>query len=218
MSENRKTDNSLVISYLSLRMFVGIIGISLPFVLAFGNMLFNGWGIMSSISSYYHSTMGDVFVGALCAIGVFLWSYRGYDKIDRIAGNLACVFAAGVAFFPTLPDNPADLTPNSQTLSYIHYAFAAGLFLILAFFSLYLFRLSDPNQECTPQKQVRNKIYAVCGVIILLCIALIAIVSLLFPETSPVHRLDPVFWLEAVAVCSFGFSWLVKGETILADS
>lgn len=42
-----------------------------------------------------YTGMRDVFVGALCAIAVFLRSYRGYDRRDHIAGNLACVFAAG---------------------------------------------------------------------------------------------------------------------------
>ena len=217
MNGSSKNDNSLVISYLSLRRFVGIVGVTLPFVLAFGNIVFEGWGIKSSISSYYHSAMGDVFVGALCAIGVFLLSYRGYDRIDAIAGDLACVFAVGVALFPTLSDNPAEITPNSQLLSYIHYGFAAGLFIILAFFCLYLFRLKKPSGECTPQKLARNRIYLECGLLIVFCILAIAVVSLLGKD-HPIQRFDPVFWLEAVAVCSFGLSWLVKGETIWADS
>src|SRR5712671_5197551 len=94
-------NNSLVISYLALRKAVGIIGIALPFVLAFGKILLDGPGIQSSVSAYYYTGMRDVFVGSLCAIAVFLMSYRGYERKDDIAGDLACVFALGVALLPT---------------------------------------------------------------------------------------------------------------------
>ena len=68
MSET-SNDNSLVISYLSLRKAIGVIGITLPFVLVFGKILLQGPGLLGSMSSYYHSIMGDVFVGSFCAIG-----------------------------------------------------------------------------------------------------------------------------------------------------
>ena len=29
--------------------------------------------------------------------------------------------------------------------------------------------------------------------------------------------LEPIFWLESVAIVAFGLSWLTKGETILKD-
>jgi hypothetical protein len=67
----------LVLSYLGLRKAVGIIGLALPFVLAFGKILLQSPGIQDSISAYYYTDMGNVFVGSLCAIGVFLMSTRG---------------------------------------------------------------------------------------------------------------------------------------------
>jgi hypothetical protein len=54
--------------------------------------------------------MHNVFVGALCAVALFFWAYRGYkreeddkkiDIGDNRAGNLADLYALGVAFFPT---------------------------------------------------------------------------------------------------------------------
>src|SRR6266853_1706068 len=88
-------DAPLVLSYLGLRKAVGIIGLTLPFVLAFGRILLQGFGLEGSISCYYYTDMGNVFVGSLCAIGVFLLSCRGYDQKDAIAGRLACLFAVG---------------------------------------------------------------------------------------------------------------------------
>ena len=95
--------NSLVMSYLDLRKAVGSIGLALPFVLVLGRILLEDSGILSSISAYYYSVMGDVFVGSFCAIGVFFLSYRGYTRRDSIAGVVAAVFAIGVALFPTAP-------------------------------------------------------------------------------------------------------------------
>jgi hypothetical protein len=43
-------------------------------ILALGAWLLGGYGIQRSVSSYYHTNMGDVFAGILFAIGLFLFS------------------------------------------------------------------------------------------------------------------------------------------------
>jgi hypothetical protein len=202
----------LVLSYLSLRRAVGLIGIVLPFVLALGEFLLDDWGLRGSVSNYYYSSMGDVFVGSMCAIAVFLFSYRGYERRDDVAGNLACIFALGVALFPAEPE--AGATARQNVIGALHLFFAAGLLLTLAYFSLALFRLTSPHP--TPQKLQRNRVYTVCGYIILACVALCAAVKLL-PGNALLLTYSPVFWLEAVAIVAFGVSWLIKGEAILAD-
>lgn len=214
MTQEPSLNGSLVISYLGLRKAIGIIGTALPFVLAFGNILVEGPGIQDSISSYYHTGMRDVFVGSLCAIAVFLMSYRGYERKDDIAGDLACVFALGVALFPTTPD--VNVIPRDNIIGALHLLFAAGFFLTLAFFSLVLFRKTDPTRAPTRRKLQRNAVYTLCGYTILVCLALIMVVAFLSND-SPVKRLDPVFWFEAAAVVAFGVSWLTKGEAILKD-
>jgi hypothetical protein len=214
MAKPPASDSPLVLSYLGLRKAVGVIGIALPFVLALGKVLFDGPGIESSISSYYYTAMRDVFVGSLCAIAVFLMSYKGYERKDDIAGDLAFIFAIGVALFPTAPDlNP---TSREKLIGGLHHSFAALFFLTLAYFSLILFRKTDPSRRPTRRKEMRNVVYTVCGYTILASLALIALVALL-PDDIPLKTLDPVFWLEAVAVVAFGVSWLVKGEAILKD-
>ena len=208
------TDNdSLVISYLNLRKAIGIIGIALPFVLVVGKWLLDRPGIQSSISAYYHTVMPDVFVGILCAIGVFLFSYRGYGRRDNVAGTLAGIFAIGVALFPT---SRVEGAVARDTIGLLHLVFAALFFLTLAYFSLVLFRKTDPRSPPTSRKKQRNVVYTVCGYGILACLAGIAGVSL-FPADAPIRDLDPVFWLEAAAVVAFGVSWLTKGEAILKD-
>ncbi len=204
----------LVFSYLTLRKAVGIIGFALPFVLAFGKMLSQGGGVQSSISGYYYTDMRNIFVGSLCAIGVFLLSCKGYDRRDKIAGYLACVFAIGVALFPTTPYTGA--TPLDKLIGKLHWSFAALLFLTFAYFSLRLFTQTAPDKMPTRRKFQRNTVYRVCGYIILACIFFLAIVAL--PSVKAlVEQLSPVFWLESLAIIAFGVSWLTKGETILKD-
>lgn len=203
---------SYVLSYLGLRKAVGIIGIALPLVLVVGNYFIEGPGIESSISTYYHTSMRDVLVGSLCAIAVFLMSYRGYERKDDIAGDLACIFAIGVALFPITPDSGA--TELDKVIGVFHLLFAAALFLTLAYFSLFLFRKGEANP--TPRKLMRNRVYTVCGYGILACIGAMAVILLISPG-SAIKRLDPIFWLEAAAIWAFGWSWFTKGEGILKD-
>ena len=204
----------LVHSYLTLRKAVGIIGCALPFVLAFGKCLLQGPGIQSSISCYYYTDMRNVFVGSLCAIGVFLMSCRGYDRRDEIAGYIACIFAIGVALFPTTPSIGA--TSRDHLIGTVHLSFAALLFLTLAYFSIVLFTETDPHKKPTHQKLQRNAVYRICGYTILACIFFVVAVKLP-PVRAFVEPLTPVFWLESVAIVAFGVAWLIKGETILKD-
>src|SRR5512143_1409059 len=108
----QQKDSTLVFSYLTLRKAIGALGLALPFVLSFGAFLIFHQPVQNSISHYYWTGMRDVFVGMLFAIGFFLLSYQGYERADRIAGILACVFAVGVALFPTVPNAEAVTGPS----------------------------------------------------------------------------------------------------------
>jgi hypothetical protein len=208
--------DSLVLSYLGLRKAVGVLGIALPFVLAFGGMLLDGPGIQTSVSSYYYTGMRNVFVGTLCAIAVFMLSYRGYERRDDIAGDIACVFSLGVAFLPTAP--PGTPSDPHRLIGGLHLASAAGFFLTLSYFSFALFTKTDPTKQPTPRKLQRNKVYRACGCIMLGAIGLIVLHALLSRDiTGSLDRLAPVFWFEGLAVVAFGVSWLTKGEAILKD-
>lgn len=211
----KSPENELVVSYFTLRAIIGAIGMLLPFVLWLGALVFFGTRIQSSVSSYYHTGMREVFTGVLWATGVFLFAYNCYGLLDKIAGKLACLFAIGVTLFPTAPDGATD--PVVLLKSDIHLTFAALFFLTLAFFSLVLFTKTSKKNP-TPQKRARNIIYYVCGSLMLLCIAIMAVFAFL-PDalTAPYDHLHPIFWLEALAIFAFGVSWFVKGEMILKD-
>lgn len=206
----QNSDNLMVMSYWELRKSVGRIGIGLPLVMVAGKYLFEGPGIQTSISAYYYTVMRDVLVGSLWAIAIFLLAYRGYEKKDDRAGDLASLFAVGVALFPTTPEAGADSI--DRIIGAVHFGFAAAMFLVLAYFCLVLFRKGDPIP--TPQKLQRNMIYTVCGYLILACIVAIALVLLLPWGSKVAHA---VFWLEAIAIWAFGLSWFTKGEGFLRD-
>src|SRR5215469_7892600 len=87
------------VSYLELRRWLSAIGTLLPFVLVLGHAFlravllgppaWRGWDLQDSMSSYYYTDMQNVFVGALCAIGALLLSYKGEGKKDAWAGTIA---------------------------------------------------------------------------------------------------------------------------------
>jgi len=206
-------EQPLVISYLTLRRAIGIIGLSLPFILSIGKILLESSGLECSISAYYYSVMQGVFVGSLCAIGIFLLSYRGYDTRDIVAGRLACVFAVCVALFPTARCGQA-----STLRSYFHWTCAALLFLTLAYFCLALFTETDPQRTPTRKKLQRNLVYKVCGYTILASMLVIGADKWVSPVAKVLDSINPIFWLESIAVVSFGVAWLIKGETFLKDA
>ncbi len=223
MSNENLTDkakekkNYLVISYLTLRSLIGLLGICLPLVLLLGSWIKGSDEVfLESISCYYHSVMRDLFVGILCAVALFLFAYRGYDKRDLIAGNLGGIFALGVAFFPA-----SDCLGTATGIKgVLHLISATCFFLVLIYFSLHLFRMSDkPRSRMGKLKKNRNQAYKVCGLIILFCIILIGVYFLL-PDRiiAGFEGIHPVFWLEAIALWAFGFSWLTKGEVLWSDN
>lgn len=197
--------NDQIIPYFTLRILIGAAGISLPVLLIIGKLIAeNSFRLEYSISDYYdNSTAGDILVGVLFSLAFFLVSYKGYAPIDSIAANLGCAFALGVALFPT--------TSKNTFVHYAHFVFAFLLFSIFIFFSLYLFRKSVPHP--TKQKKNRNKVYLICGILMILCIAGIAVAQIF--ELVPNFHL--VFWLESIALVSFGFSWITKAEVLFHD-
>lgn len=216
-SKLKEIQNELVIPYRFLRVTVGVLGMAMPLLLYAGGRLIFGFGVRGSLSAYYHTDMRDVLVGILFALGVFLFAYKGYGRVDTIAGYLACFFAVGVALFPTLREG--ETSELAMRVSVLHHIFAAGFLLTLTYFSYFLFTKSNKKpSELTPQKRLRNTVYRVCGVVMFLCVVLLGIYVLLFGGEGPFLGLSvPIFWLETLAILAFGVSWFVKSEVILKD-
>ncbi|MGB5556993.1 MAG: hypothetical protein WBN04_03170, partial [Paracoccaceae bacterium] len=75
----QEADNDLVLSFLAVRRALGLLGFGLPASLILYGAI-SGDGIEPSISEFYFTSAGDILVGTLAAIGVFLLTYVGFDK------------------------------------------------------------------------------------------------------------------------------------------
>jgi hypothetical protein len=220
-----RNENQFVISYLTMRRSIGILGISLSPVLLIGFYILNKTcDFPPSISHYYFTNLGTYFTGTLCAISLFLFSYKGPADTDRNAALLASICALGVAFFPTNPyTNVCSCVKVylevSSFRNFLHYTSAGLLFLTLAYFCLVLFTKTSPDKGPTPQKKTRNRIYRVCGIIIIICIICVPVFSSnainLLPGIKEFKAWTFVF--ETIALFAFGYSWLIKGETFFKD-
>lgn len=221
------TNRELLISYTTLRKIVGILGIALPLILLFGNIIFGtSHGPQRSISHNYHTPMGDVFVGLLCAIALFLFAYKGHEPIDGIMGNVAGLLGIAVALIPCGP-HLSDAgaidrgLPEGYSLGMVHNITAGIFLLVLSYFSIALFTKTGKDEKPTAEKLKRNTIYKICGWLMVVCVAGCMVVMILTKDQEPepdwVVKFSPIFWLETIALWAFGFSWLVKGETLWKD-
>ena len=213
-------NKSLIISYLSMRRLIGILGIALPIVVVVGGFIQNGGTVQGSISGYYYTNMRDFFVGSLCVVSIFLMSYNGYEKVDDIVGNLSGFFALGMTLFPTGMYSGKVVKVgifqiDDNISAYIHLAFGASFFLALAFNSIFLFTRRHPGVMGKAKKR-RNMIYRACGIVMIFAIMGIIAYMIFFMNTALV-KVDLVLIFESLALMAFGISWLVKGGTLFKD-
>lgn len=226
--EEHQTEAQLV-SYMTHRRIIGYMGFFLPATLAALGWWLKDLSILRSISAYYHvQWVGAVFVGTLCAIGVFLLAYKGYPprprhqqvgKVDPVrhrltdnrAANVAGICAIGLAWVPTAAGPAA--TGLEGVLDRIHLAFTLGHFLALIYMAAVLFTMTHHGQQPKPEKQKRNDYYKACAAIMASCLLLICLVKFKVLPAS-FGPIPAVFLLEAVAIMSFGVAWFVKGQVI----
>ncbi|MBP2329705.1 drug/metabolite transporter (DMT)-like permease [Kibdelosporangium banguiense] len=174
-----------------------------------------GRGLLDSVSGYYYSDLRNVFVGSMCAIGVFLIFYKGVGKADDRLSTVAGAMAVLVALCPTWPPGKHAMTRWEEFIGWAHIVSAVAFFLILAVFC-FLFTKRERVPLPDPQrKRVRNRIYVGCGCLILLCLLLILIFFVSDGEWNLWWH--PILWFEAFAIFAFGVSWLIKGGTLVPD-
>lgn len=220
MTQPNPPDSHLVVSFLTLRKAIGILGLAMPFVVRMGAHVFERIPSNDSISAYYYTGMRDVFVGTLFAIGVFLFCYRGFDRQENLLTNVAGLCAAGIGLLPTEPTYHPVIEaqfPNiygpgcyqNHGLIGYHIYVVAPFFLLISY--LTLFRFTKTGSHGDPgRKKWRNRIYVACGVVMLA--SLVGIVLLKWASEK-----NSIFWPETVAIVAFGIAWLTKGQAIMGD-
>jgi Protein of unknown function (DUF998) len=199
----------LLRAFRSLSTGTGAIALLFPFVLLVGDLLFFDARILrTSLSAYYHSGMGDVFVAAVCVVGFILIAYRHPRRrreswVSLVAGMAMIV----LAFFPTGMSSEGDQSvpppimtavPSSPR---IHDWAAYVTFVALAAMSLFFAQRSS-GKWIWLQRFCAGLIFGALGV---------GVVNWLVLDAE---RLGPVgiTWLvEVVAIWSFAVSWLVSG-------
>jgi hypothetical protein len=186
-----------------LRLGIGAIGILLPLVLPLGNWIFAelrrqstaGFWPGSMSGSYYTSTR-NVFVGSLCALGVFLIGYR-FDSRDDRWSTRAGLFAIIVALCPTAPGHNPSVSQTA--IGAVHLTSAGVLLFALAMFCISSFR--DPT---TVQMPWVRRSYLWAGWLILLFLALAVVAGM----THVGDRWKSTYICESLSVWAFGAAWI----------
>jgi len=232
-----QSDEPIALNAKLLLKIVGVLAFLLPVLMLIGVWTVPGVCMRQSISGFYFTPVtGDIFVGSLCFIGLFLFTYRGWegDRTDNKLASFAGACSIIIALCPTLGvectqeiarmrgylPTGAGADPshymlfgekgqwfNSQNL---HLAIAGIFFVIIGYMCLFRFTKTnpDPNYVMTAEKKKRNRLYRVCGAIIWLCVLGVA-------TSEKIHW--PIgdyqtFKFEFVALWAFGLAWMVKGE------
>jgi uncharacterized membrane protein len=213
-----KTIENEITTIRRIRNTIGVLSFSLPIVLFILSLIpFFNTALQSSISSYYYTNLRELFTGALCAVGLFLIRYRGHPnpnffKNDSKLTNIAGAMAIGIAFLPTNPNSSTDkiysLIPLShEWLGWLHLIFAAIFFLTLSIISINVFTIGQKENHDIPFHVANeNNIYRCCGYFMLVLIVATPICEYFKVFTNS------TFYLEALMLFAFGFSWLVKGR------
>jgi hypothetical protein len=211
----------LIMSYLLMRVLIGAIAVLLPFTLILVNWAI-GHGFSSSMSGYYYTPMRNIFVGSLCAIGVFLISYDGYDLADRTITDAAGLCTICIAFFPTRPAQP---TARQVLIGDLHLTFACTAFVLLSVMAFrfakrqptppglgwwrraeHALGFTGPGESQAPAWE--RVVYRVSGGVILISVILV------YPLSAAATY--SLLVLETVMLVFFGLSWFVKGRKILS--
>jgi hypothetical protein len=208
---------SVSTSYVILRNGIGVLGFSLPIVMVIGGGLDH---IQGSLSAYYHfsaerpaqygaGTMRDPFVGILCAIGAFLFFYRGHSLQEDVALNVAGISAVLVALFPM--DWPPDATNAMTTTAKLHSACATAFFVMIAYVCVFRARdtlglLGDYNR-----RRSFERIYLLFGILMLATPATVALIEATATTSEPNFK---TLIVETAGVFVFAAFWLVKSFEI----
>lgn len=238
-------ENNIVMSYHKMRRWVGYLGVSLPFSLWIGDYFFHKLKISSneslmkmctpkynsneylrsSISEYYYTPMGELFVGTLCAVAFFLFCYKGYPKkqgellpSDSFMTNLAGICALLVVIFPMSFKNCVELSDNFKTfvsnkpIGTIHYISAIVFFISLGIISLVNFRRTSTVEKFGAMPS--HNFYKWCGIgifISLLSIPLFKFIDIL-ENWAHTNGFPYLYVFETTALLFFGASWIKKGQ------
>lgn len=202
--------------YFRLRRGLALIALLFPVVL----WLRAGPGdLRTSISAYYHVagdggflTTRDLFVGVMCAVGAFLYFYKGYSKREMAALNAAGLAALLIGLVPV--DYPYDPDHWPSAAGLVHNLASLIFFLAIAYVCL---RRSHDTLELIGDEGRRarfGRAYRLLGALMIVAPLTATGLHLLIPKEA-----DQAYWvlaIEVAAIWVFASFWLVKSREIKA--
>lgn len=196
------------INTIRLRAMCGWLGLLLPWIVFFLSMAYNClpneylYPASISITYYYEPTIVP-FMIILGSASILLICYEGYEKIDDIINTITGIAGLGICLFPcyTWQDEIVGTFQLSNTLSnWIHNICALVFFVLLAYNVLFLFTKSSGIK--TRNKKIRNFIYRICGIGMLVSMICLFIFN----------GYSVIWWVEAIALMFFGIAFLTKAD------
>lgn len=226
----QEDENALVISFLAVRQALGYLGYLLPLSLLAYAVTAPG-RLEPSISDFYYTPMGDILVGILVAIGIFLVTYTGFERkpgeflSDRWLARIAGAGAIGVALFPVhrvgycgfdAPGPSCLLFGMTWHRNYLHFGSATLFFLCMAIFCLVQFPKGESVERSRNEPLARYYTYLTCGWLIILGLIGQALPRLIGGAAlhASLSRFHYIFWLETLCVLAFATAWLAKGRAL----
>jgi hypothetical protein len=155
--------------------------------------------------------MRNILVGALCVLGVFLLLYDVSVRVDRWITNAAGVGVLGVAFLPGSPDVP-HLTTSQEVIGNLHVFFAAIAFVALSV-TMWRFAAAVSDGPDAPPPSPRAALFYRASACVMLGFVILSGVAILLP-VSVQNTTLAIYLCEALAIFTFGISWLVKGRAL----
>jgi hypothetical protein len=189
----------IVKTYYALRWGMATIAVVLPFFLLIVDPWVSSAPQPDSISGYYHTPLGNVFVGALVTTGTFMFLYKIFTPLENWLLNFAGISAILVALLPcAVPD-------GGQAAAYT-FPFWHAVFAIITFVSIGLVAILCANQTVGLLPEGKRKIfrilYRTIGVLMIVLPGLVG----LFDAVGWVN----LFWVESAGLWVFGAYWIVK--------
>lgn len=201
----------VVATYLLLRKAIGWIGTLLPIVVIVGDAAFSSGPLPNSLSDYYYTPMRNILVGSLCVLGVFLVLYDVSVRVDRWITNATGVGVLGVAFLPGSPAVP-HLSTSQEVIGNLHVFFAAIAFVGLAA-TMWRFAAAISDGPDAPPPSPRAAVLYRASACVMLGFVILSGVAILLPLSAQNSTLA-IYDFEALAIFTFGITWLVKGRAM----
>jgi hypothetical protein len=206
-----KLQANVLSTYFTLRLGIVLLSAALPVVLYVGGRWSGVEGLPGSMSAYYgehDGAMRDWFVGILCAVGAFLYLYKGFSTLENVLLNAAGLAAIGVAMLPCHCWRGATEPGNV-----LHAVAAVAFFAAMAGVCLFCANETTSLLPTPEQQRAFKRRYRVIGAVLVLspAAAIAASYALL---VGPSYR----FFIEVFAVWTFAAYWLTKSAEFRISS